>query len=40
VSLGTGILAGFAVYALTVTALRVEEAHQIRDFVMSRIRRS
>jgi putative peptidoglycan lipid II flippase len=40
VSLGTGILAGFAVYAFTVTRLRVEEAHQIRDLVMSRIRRS
>jgi putative peptidoglycan lipid II flippase len=40
VSLGTGIIAGFVVYAFTVTALRVEEAHQIRDLVMSRIRRS
>ena len=40
VSLGAGILAGFAVYAWTVARLRVEEAHQIRDLVMSRIRRS
>src|SRR2546423_63369 len=40
VSLGTGILAGIAVYAVAVTVMRVEEAHQIRDLVMSRIRRS
>jgi putative peptidoglycan lipid II flippase len=40
VSLGVGILGGFAVYAGAVMALRIDEARQIRDLVMSRVRRS
>jgi putative peptidoglycan lipid II flippase len=40
ISLGAGILAGFAVYATAVSAMHVEEAHQIRDLLRSRIRRS
>jgi putative peptidoglycan lipid II flippase len=40
ISLGTGILAGVAVYIAAVLALRVEEARQIRQLIGSRLRRS
>jgi putative peptidoglycan lipid II flippase len=40
VSLGTGILVGFAVYAATTLAMRIDEAGQIRELVMGRLRRS
>ena len=40
VSLGIGILAGIAVYAVAVMAMRIDEARQIRDLVLSRVRRS
>ena len=40
VTVGGGILAGLAVYAAAVWALRVPEAAQIRDLVASRFRRS
>jgi putative peptidoglycan lipid II flippase len=39
VSLGFGIVAGIAVYAAAVFALRVEEAHQIRRLVAGRFGR-
>jgi putative peptidoglycan lipid II flippase len=39
VSLGVGIGAGIAVYAVAVVALRVEEAHQIRRLIRSRFGR-
>jgi putative peptidoglycan lipid II flippase len=39
VSLGIGIVAGIAVYAAAVFALRVEEAHQIRRLVAGRFGR-
>jgi putative peptidoglycan lipid II flippase len=39
VSLGTGIVAGVAVYATAVTALRVEEARQIARLIGGRLRR-
>jgi putative peptidoglycan lipid II flippase len=40
VSLGAGILAGLAVYAAAVLAMRIEEAGQIRELVLGRLRRS
>jgi putative peptidoglycan lipid II flippase len=40
ISLGTGILAGLAVYATAALALRIEEAGQIRELVLGRLRRS
>jgi putative peptidoglycan lipid II flippase len=39
-SLGIGILTGFGVYAVAVSALHIHEARQIRDLVLSRVRRS
>ncbi|MDX6690012.1 MAG: putative peptidoglycan lipid flippase [Solirubrobacteraceae bacterium] len=38
ISVGTGLLAGLAVYCAAVLALRVPEASQIRDLVRARIR--
>jgi putative peptidoglycan lipid II flippase len=40
ISLGTGILVGFAVYAAVTLAMRIDEARQIRELVMGRLRRS
>ena len=39
VSVGGGLLAGIAAYIAVVVALRVPEAHQIRDLVAARMRR-
>ena len=40
VSVGGGLVVGFAVYSGVVLALRVPEAQQIRDLVAARLRRS
>jgi putative peptidoglycan lipid II flippase len=40
VSVGGGLVAGIAVYAAVVLALRVTEAEQIRELVRARLRRS
>jgi hypothetical protein len=38
ISIGLGLGAGILVYARAVIAMRVEEAHQIRRLLLSRIR--
>jgi putative peptidoglycan lipid II flippase len=40
VSVGAGILLGAAAYAAVVLALRIPEAHQVRDLFLSRLRRA